>query len=133
MTHTCAMNLMKRAGYEPRLESCVLCDRDMPPHRFSHALCGLVRSRHQEADTWRSSVPLTDGLLSLMRHCVQAPVERLFAYSATEPVVSRFCLIADQYVNERMEKHYQRLDMLRSDDPLLREWVRPGKSQPDSP
>lgn len=133
MTQACAMRLMKLAGYEPRLDRCSRCNQDLPPYRFSFDDCGLICSRHLSADLTRNALPLTDGLLSLLRHSMQSPVERLFAFSAAEPVLSRFIQMADRYVCDRMDKRYHRLDLLQTSDHALECRVRTVESREDAP
>jgi len=112
VVHTCGMRLMCVAGYEPRLDHCTLCKEDREPYWFSYPECGLVCSRHMTVERSRSSIQVTEGLLSLLRHTVIAPVDRLYAFSVDTNVSSAFNRLSERYVGERMEKQYNRLNLL---------------------
>lgn len=114
VTHTCGLRLMKMVGYEPRLDQCVLCSQETQPLWFSFPDCGLICSRHLNEERNRATIRMTDGLLSLLRHIVTVPVERLFAFSVDPTVASAFLALSDRYVRERMEKQYNRLDLLKT-------------------
>lgn len=119
VTQTSAMRLMKQVGYEPRLDRCVLCSQDTLPYWFSFPDCGICCSRHVSDDRSRTAVRLTDGLLALLRHSMQAPVDRLFAFSTDATVATIFTGLAERFVNERMDKQYRRLDLLKTTDLAL--------------
>lgn len=114
VTHTCGLRLMKMVGYEPRLDQCVLCSQEKLPLWFSFQDCGLICSRHMNDTRSQATIRMTDGLLSLLRHIVTAPVERLFAFTVDPTVATAFMELSNRYVGERMEKQYTRLDLLKT-------------------
>jgi len=119
VTQTSAMRLMKQVGYEPRLDRCVLCSQDVLPYWFSFPDCGICCSRHVPDERNRTAVRLTDGLLALLRHTMQTPVDRLYAFSTDTAVAAVFTGLAERFVNERMDKQYRRLDLLKTTDLAL--------------
>jgi DNA repair protein RecO (recombination protein O) len=120
--HVCGLRLMKIAGYEPRLDHCVLCAQPVLPVWFSFNDCGLVCSRHLNEERSRSAIRITDGLLSLLQHVLMAPVERLYAFTVDPSVSAAFIELSLRYVRERMEKQYTRLDLLNT---TMEDYVTP--------
>lgn len=114
VTHTCGLKLMQIAGYEPRLDRCILCQQETLPYWFSFSDCGLVCSRHLNDERSRSAIRMSDGLLSLLRYIIAAPFERVFAFSVDQNVADIFITLSDRYVMHHMEKQYSRLNLLKS-------------------
>lgn len=117
IAHVCGMRLMKMIGYEPRLDGCMFCDSREPPLWFSYADCGLICARHRTEARSFSSVRLNSGLAALMRHVMTAPVERLYAFTVDEAVAAAFKDLSRRFVQDRMEKSYNRLDLIQNSLP----------------
>ncbi|HBP38081.1 MAG TPA: DNA repair protein RecO [Clostridiales bacterium] len=116
LVHIAQLRLLAEIGFAPLLDRCVICGN--PPNSaqtaigFSIRQCGLVCSqpacRRQAGDT-RTIAP---GTAASLRHCLEAPLPRLFNCNLSDQVRQEFLQISDQYLTRQMEKEYTRLRLL---------------------
>jgi DNA repair protein RecO (recombination protein O) len=117
------VRLLAEIGYAPCQDRCVVCGDALDDKaRFSVRSCGTVcckaACRQQAGDTGA----LAPGTLSCLRHCLAAPLGRLFNVRLSPAARRDFLSLSERYLTHQMEKQYTRLQILEGlegfDQPL---------------
>ncbi len=113
------LRLMMEIGLTPCLDSCVRCHEQVkPPFRFSFSEGGLLCEREEFRQTQAELTTLSPDTLSLLQFVASAPVERLYRFYASQETRSDASDFADRWLEERMEKRYNRLAYLEQ-NPMM--------------
>jgi DNA repair protein RecO (recombination protein O) len=109
------MRLMALSGFAPFFKGCAVCGKtDAENYDFSFTLCGLVC----RSDTCRQSDPaavkLSSGVRKAISHIIYSTPDDLFKFSVSPEVLKGLEYINRRYLRERLEKDYNKLDMLKS-------------------
>ncbi len=105
--------LMVEIGLTPCLDSCVRCHGHVDePFRFSFLEGGLLCGKEEFRKTQAEWTVLSPGTLALLRHIATSPYKKLFRFYASEEAQSEASDFADRWLEERMEKRYNRLALL---------------------
>lgn len=75
---------------------------------FSFSQSSVVEST--EAD--KSAYSITSGTASALRHIAKSPLNTLFSFEASEMVLKELSHISSNYLRDKMEKEYKKLDFL---------------------
>lgn len=114
------LRLMVEIGLTPCLDSCVRCHGHVDePYRFSFLEGGLLCGKEEFRKTQAEWTTLFPGTLALLRHIASAPYKRLFRFYASEETRSEASAFADRWLEERMEKSYNRLELLEHNPTFL--------------
>jgi DNA repair protein RecO (recombination protein O) len=114
------LRLMVEIGLTPCLDSCVRChDHVNVPYRFSFFEGGLLCKREEFRQTQAELTVLSPDTLALLRHIATAPHKKLFRFYASSETRSEASDFADRWLEERMEKRYNRLAFLDQNSTFL--------------
>lgn len=115
-----SLRLMVEIGLTPCLDSCVRCHGLVSePFRFSFSEGGLLCSREEFRQTQAEWMILSPSTLALLRHIATVSFARLFRFYASPEVLSEASDFADRWLEERMEKRYNRLAILEHNPTFL--------------
>jgi DNA repair protein RecO (recombination protein O) len=109
------MRFLALSGYAPSVQGCMICGRDSDEHySFSYKNCGLLCSRENCSSKDGLSQELSPGALRALRHIIYSKPEELFGFALSPQVLEEMGKINRRYLKDRLEKDYNKLDMLRS-------------------
>ena len=124
-----AMRLMALIGLAPDLDGCVICREPLQePFLFSDREGGLLCDKDIAPGRHDALTALAPGTVSLLRHIEKAPLEKLYRFYAAENIKQEAACLADRWVEEKMEKRYQRLSLLDSCPDFLLNLKKDDKS-----
>lgn len=114
------LRLMVQIGLTPCLDSCVRCHGHVrEPYRFSFSEGGLLCDEEEFRQTQAELTMLSADALALLRHISTAPFEKLYRFYASSATRSEASYFADRWLEERMEKRYNRLALLEQNPNFL--------------
>lgn len=107
------LRLMEEIGLAPSFDSCVACRKAMEgPQAFSFREGGLLCREDTRQVREETLIHLSGGATALFRHLMNAPLNRLYRFSASESIRAESAALTDRWVEEKMEKRYNRLALL---------------------
>jgi recombinational DNA repair protein (RecF pathway) len=116
--HIAQLRLLASIGFSPLLDHCVQCGAPITGAAwFSIRACGIICGKpscRQTGDAWQ----LVDGVLECLRHCLAAPMGRLFNCRLSPAARSDFLRLSSRYLTHQMEKQYTRLQLLDDMDSM---------------
>lgn len=113
-THVAQLKALAVSGFTPQVACCQSCKSVLAGDGWydfrSHGLvCPEDFRPIQGQDVLRLSAPA----LACLRHILQSPVERLFAFNVSGTVQKEIRVFSEHYLTVIMEKKYQRLLLLQ--------------------
>lgn len=109
------LRLLAEAGYAPQLDNCSICQHPITGEAtFSFRTSGTLCRRHDCGDGSEDSLELNKGTLTLLRHILSAPFNRLYRFTVADDVEENASQFLDLYLCEKMEKDYKKLDLLEN-------------------
>lgn len=106
------LRLMALGGYAPDVSACAVCGNETP-NRFN-----VTQARVQCAGCDKNAeelcLPISVGTLDAMRYVLEAPPERVFAFSLGEATASEFSGVSEAYLLTRLERGFSTLDFYHS-------------------
>ncbi|MGI6157695.1 MAG: DNA repair protein RecO [Saccharofermentanales bacterium] len=105
------MRLMEAIGLGPYVDGCVRCRTPLrPPLRLSIDDGGLICDRESENPRFARPIDVLPGTVELLRHVATAPLRRLYRFHVSDEVRQEASMIADRWVESKLEKQYRPLD-----------------------
>ncbi len=107
------MRLMEEIGVAPCLEVCVCCRGAIDePWRFNFREGGLVCRMEMSRYEKEASITLSRGAVDLLRHIMKASLPKLYRFQAASEIRAEVSCLADRWIEDKMEKRYNRLSLL---------------------
>lgn len=109
------LRLLAEAGYAPRLNSCVICQRPVSGDAvFSFSNSGIICHRHSCGDSSEDYLKMSRGTLALLQHILSAPLNRLYRFQVADKIEKNASQFLDLYLCQKMEKDYKKLTFLEN-------------------
>ena len=106
------IRLLKILGYAPNVEKCSGCGkRDEPLTEFSISGDGFKCANCSKLD--KSCIKLSEGSRYAIIYSLKADPKKLFSFNISEPALKEFELISRLYFNEKLEKEYKIVNLLK--------------------
>ena len=107
------LKLMALAGYEPRLEGCVVCGDEPEDPRF-HLKQGALHCPGCRGVLGEGiSMPLDQGSLAAMRHVLYGDERKLFSFRLSEPAQQKMGAATEAFVLTQLERGFRTLDFYK--------------------
>lgn len=106
---------MALAGYAPKTDGCAVCGLPDPESPCIHLREGLVHCascRDRLGDG--TSMPLTPGALSALRHIVNGDPKRLFSFRLDKASLRQMSDASEAYLMTQLERGFRTLDFFKS-------------------
>lgn len=97
--------LLSLAGYMPALQGCATCGDTENAYLFSAIEGGLYCKDHAPA----GAMPLLSGTLAAIRHIINCPTEKCFAFSLGESL-SQFGELAEMFLKAQLNRSFKTLE-----------------------
>ncbi|MDD2457948.1 MAG: DNA repair protein RecO [Eubacteriales bacterium] len=114
VTHVAQLKALAVSGFTPQISYCQSCkSTQIIEGWFDFQSQGLVCPKDYRPIQGQAVLRLSAPALACLRHILQSPVERLFAFNVSDPVQKEIRVFSEQYLTVIMEKKYQRLSLLQ--------------------
>lgn len=101
------------AGYEPDLYGCYRCGNTNPDRFDLYAGCLECKDcRNLESSGIR--LPVTPGMLDVMRYICQCPPKRLFAFQTGPETLESLSQLTEAYLSTHLERSFSTLDFYKT-------------------
>ncbi len=101
------------AGYTPDLYGCHRCG-NTAPDRFDIAEGRLECSTCRSSESHGIRMPITPGILDVMRYICGCDPKRLFSFQAGEGTLEKLAYITESYLTTQLERGFSTLDFYKS-------------------
>lgn len=106
---------MSVAGYEPMIEGCAVCGREMPEEPRLHLREGVLHCAACRSAVGEGiSMPLTPGALEALRHIIRGDPRRLFSFRLDERALRKLEDAGEAYLMTQLERGFRTLDFYKS-------------------
>ena len=107
-----ALKLMQITGYPPFVTGCVLCNTsEIDEIYFSFKKCGFICENCAKNETDITKIDI--GTAKAMLYVLCADKNEVFSFELSDKVLKSFSTLVFQYAEERMDKSYHKLDLLK--------------------
>ncbi len=102
------IKLAQYAGYEPCMDSCIVCGK-------SEKLCAFDTSGGMKCASCRtpSDVTISGGVYNTICYILAAEEKKIFSFAVTDEICAEVADIAEKYIIEKSERTYKALDYLK--------------------
>ena len=107
---TVEWRLLSCAGYMPNIAACARCGKSTADMRFSAAEGTVYCSDCDRGST----LPLTAGALSAIRHVTAGPLEKCFAFTLAPAALQLFSEAAELFVKTQLQRSFKTLDFFHT-------------------
>ena len=101
------------AGYTPNLNGCYRCGNPLPD-RFDIAEGRLECSNCRISDSDGLRMPVTPGVLDVLRYICYCDSRRLFAFKTGEDTVTLLSQLTEAYLARQLERGFSTLDFYKT-------------------
>jgi len=110
------LKLICIAGYTPYYQQCTCCHSSLDclsckQYWFSFNRCGLVCDKCKNFYD-EPAIKISSGTLKAISHIICAGQKTLFSFNLSASVLQELCYITHRYLEERLEKKYNKLNFL---------------------
>ncbi len=107
-----ALKLLQLNGYTPYLAGCALCGtKEIDEIYFSFDQCGFVCEQCKV--NAGSILRIEPGTAKALIYVICAGIRDVFGFGLSEEALRNFCKIVDKYSEDRLEKNYFTLSILK--------------------
>ena len=115
-----ALRLLSDLGYAPWLNNCVVCHKGLDTGAyFSLPDSGIICDQEMKDIAPGRRVYLSYPTISSLIYIVRAPYNLLFNFTVSAEVRGELLNFVELYLEEKMEKQYTRLNLIKSFDNFL--------------
>ena len=107
------LRLMCLSGYAPEVSACPRCGAQTPESPMLSLTGGHIHCGIHRPDGGGRSVSLDPGSLSALRYIVNAPENRVFAFTLGTEGLAHLTGAAEGYVLAQLERRFRTLDFLK--------------------
>lgn len=117
------LRLISEIGYKPQVIGCNNCgDTDFSQMFFSFGECSFICSKCLSAAklnfsnnnlSENSVVKLSTGAAKALFFIVNAKIEHVFGFGASETVIQELVYVSTRYIKERLGKEYKKIEFLK--------------------
>jgi len=100
------------AGFAPDVFSCI-CGKSEPQEPIFHLEDGRVYCKGCNNGSSELILPLCAGSLQAIGHIVSCDLRRIFAFTLGHESTGRFCMAAERFLLEKLDKTFRTLDFYR--------------------
>ena len=102
------------AGYGPLLDGCAVCGREPPEEPRFHLREGVLHCAACRGAVGDGvSMPVSEGVLSAMRHIVYGDPKRLFSFRLGEEGLQQLSDVTEAYLLTQLERGFRTLDFFK--------------------
>lgn len=106
---------MALAGYEPMMEGCAVCGREVPEEPRIHLGEGVVHCASCRGGVGEGiSMPLSPAALAALRYILRGDPKRLFSFQIDQHALSLLGSASEAYLMTRLERGFRTLDFYKS-------------------
>ena len=99
------MRLLKILGFSPNIQECVSCKTKENLTHFSFRDNGFKCKECAKQDT--GSVEVSEPTQTAIKYIMLADSKKIFSFELTEKYIKELELVANIYLNEKLEKEYK--------------------------
>lgn len=99
------IRLLSILGFTPKIDKCKNCEEEMNIKYFSIKDDGIKCGACGKID--KSAIEISEGTLTAIRYIIKAPAKKLYSFNVSETCIKELKLIAQIYLNEKIEKEYK--------------------------
>ena len=105
------MKLMALEGYEPLVDACAVCGRPDPEKPMLNLAEGVLHCASCKSEVGEgTSLPLTEGTLSALRHILYGDPKRLFSFQLDQGGVDCLARVCEGFLRTQLDRGFRTLD-----------------------
>ena len=108
------MRLMCLEGFRPDTDACGVCGRTDPEEPMFAPDDGMIHCRTCGHVSVGASLPLDGEALAALRHIVNAPAKKEFAFAIPEASQEKLSRVCEAYVRRQLDRSFSSLDYYKS-------------------
>lgn len=100
------IKLMSLLGFTPIIDRCASCKNpDTILNHFSFRDSGLKCDACSRAD--KGALEISDATVNALKYIIMAPPKKLFSFNLSEQALKELEIIANLYLNDKLDKEYK--------------------------
>lgn len=108
------LKMMCLAGFEPALERCAVCGKDVSGGAALEVVGGVIRCAECAKSGLEMMTAIKQGTLEAMRYVCRAPIKKIFSFKIGDETARELSFVCEQYLITQLDRGFKTLDFYKS-------------------